>query len=43
MNCCEPNPFECTERNHVMTFLLFLTILYVGIFYLLCGRASKQW
>jgi len=26
-----------------MIFLLFLTLVYAGIFYLLCGRSSKQW
>ncbi|MEI9892827.1 MAG: hypothetical protein WDN28_02645 [Chthoniobacter sp.] len=40
---CEPDPFENAERNHVMIFLLFLTVLYAGSFYLLCGRASEQW
>jgi len=26
-----------------MIFLLFLTLLYTGSFYLLCGKAAEQW
>jgi len=26
-----------------MIFLLFVTVLYTGCFYLLCGKAAEQW